>query len=348
MTATASAERNAELIERFKSEYQDYHRISSDRAKQQRKLLLEFGASHDLSTTVAEQVQAQAGEWLASGYHVNTVRKKLNMLRPFFSWAYAARLITPQQYMDIRLVKDPRGSTGSSKPKPYNRMEIIDFWKELDAALPLLPPTGKGSQAIKRHLAGTGLYRKTWRHAMRLQVECAVRLALDLGLRRHEIFALTVDDLHYENEYIVVWGKADPNTGVKEARQVPFTREARDAIRIWLEFRKAVLKPAHDSPWCSCWGSKTHSHPMLERRFNHLLHDAIGERWAWHRFRHTCATNWLRAGADLEVVQRLLGHATLQQTLAYAEILKSDIADKLGRVEDGFALLTGPETANAA
>jgi site-specific recombinase XerD len=339
---------NEEVVARFDREYIQYHRISKERAAQQRRLLLEFGASHDLTATTADQIQHQAGAWLEGGYHVNTVRKKLNMLRPFFSWAYAVKLITAEQYMDIRLVKDPRGSSAAGKPRPYTRMEVIAFWNELDAKLPLNPARGHRSQAIKRFLAGKGPWRNLWRHAMRLQVDCAVRLALDLGLRRHEIFGLKVDDLHYENEYIVVWGKADPHTGEKKVRQVPFTNEARDAIRLWLEFRAHVLKPDHDSPWCSCWGSETYNHPMWERRFNTLLQDVIGPTWTWHRFRHTCATNWLRAGADLEVVQRLLGHATLQQTLAYAEILKSDVAAKLGRVEVDFAALSGPEVADAA
>lgn len=339
---------NSDVVSRFEREYQDYHRISPERAGQQRRLLLEFGDKVALVDATGDDVKQLASEWMTAGLHVNTVRKRLNMLRPFYSWAYAARLITPEQYMDIREVRNPRGSTASSTPKPYTRTEVMALWAEIDRALPLLPEKGRGSQAIKRYLAGRGPWRNLWRHAMRLQVDCGVRLALDMGLRRHEMYALTVDDLHYDNEYVVVYGKADPTTGVKKVRKVPFTAEAREAVRKWLEFRAHVLKPEHDSVWCSCWGSRTFNKPMLEKRFFMLLQKLIGEQWRWHRLRHTCATNWLRAGADLEVVQKLLGHATLQQTLAYAEILESDVATKLGRVEAGFADLSGPEVAGAA
>lgn len=338
---------NEELVERFRVEYQEYHRISKERAKRQRKLLLEFGSSVPLAEATGVNVQQAAAAWLATGLHVNTVRKHLNMLRPFFSWAYAARIITPEQYMDIREVRNPRGASGSTTPNPYTRHEVMALWAGIELRLPLVPAKGPGSQAIKRFLAGKGPWRKVWRHAMRLQVDCAVRLALDLGLRRHEMYALTLQTLHYDNDYIVVYGKADPITGEKQVRQVPFTREAREAVRKWLEFRAYVLTPYHDSVWCSCWGSRTYSHPMLEKRFSMLLQQLIGVEWRWHRLRHTCATNWLRAGAQLEVVQRLIGHATLQQTLAYAEILKSDVAVKLGRVEADFALLSGPEAVDA-
>jgi integrase/recombinase XerD len=43
-----------------------------------------------------------------------------------------------------------------------------------------------------------------------------------------------------------------------------------------------------------------------------------------HMLRHTAATNWVRAGVDLDVVQRLLGHASLASTSAYLHARDED------------------------
>jgi site-specific recombinase XerD len=43
-----------------------------------------------------------------------------------------------------------------------------------------------------------------------------------------------------------------------------------------------------------------------------------------HMFRHTAATNWVRAGVDLDVVQRLLGHAALSSTAVYLHARDED------------------------
>lgn len=327
----------ADAIERFEREYIAYHRITRPRAQQQVKLLRELESRIDGEITEAtfEDFSTFAGT-LVGTYHVNTVRKKLNMIRPFFAWCYAAGLITGDQWLRLKQVKDPRGASSITLPKPYTRKEMIAFWADLERALPLLPTNGVGSQALRRWIQGRGLWARLRRHAMRLQIEAMVKLALHGGLRRAEIFRLKLDDLHYDNEYIVVVGKADPQTGEPKVREVPFTGPMRDAMYTWLEFR-ALLRPTHDSPWLSLWGPDTHANPMTWETFSELLKDQIGGSWTWHRFRHTCATEWLRAGVALETVSTLLGHATLQQTLAYAKIAKSDVARAMGKRESDFS-----------
>jgi site-specific recombinase XerD len=324
-------------IERFEREYIQYHRISAQRGRQQVKLLTELESRVDgtILDVQPSDLQSWAGEWLDSGLHVNTVRKRLNMIRPFYGWAYAAKLITADDWLSLKAVKDPRGATGRTLPNPYSRAELAEFWAALDAKLPMLPKTGRRSQALTRWLRGKGPWANVWRHGMRLQIEAMVRLALDLGLRRAEIFGLSVDDLHYDNEYIVVKGKADPNTGKPKIRQIAFTQAARDAVKEWVEFR-ALLRPSHSAAWL-CLYSRWAANPMRRSRFETLLPETVGEGWRWHRFRHTCATEWLRAGMELENVSTLLGHASLQQTLAYAQILKSDIARQMAKHEGVFA-----------
>jgi site-specific recombinase XerD len=290
---------------------------------------------HDLDTlTPSEFQQWAAGLMADNGYHVNTVRKKMNMVRPFISWAFATGVIDGQEYMRLKAVKNPRGATGTTQPNPYTRQEIQEFWFIFEERWPRNPTQGPRSMAIKRFMQGKGKWQPVYRHAFRLQLLAMVRLALDLGLRAHEIHQLTVNDLHYDNEYIVVKGKSDPNTGEKKVRTVPFTAASRRAITEWVEFR-SMLRPPHDSAWITCY-SKWRLNAMDMGRFEVLLQSSIGEGWRWHRLRHTCATEWLRAGMELETVSRLLGHANLQQTLCYAAITRHDLQRAVNRLEEGF------------
>lgn len=327
-----------DLVEKFRREYQIFNRISDKRAREQRQLLedLRSEIGHDLDTLEAGEFMGWAAGLIADrGYHVNTVRKKMNMIRAFISWAFASGIIDSQRYLQLKAVKHPRGATGLTQPKPYTRGEMEEFWRRFEERWPRLPTSGTGSRAIKRWVTGKGKWRPVWRHAFRLQLLAMVRLALDCGLRAHEIHNLTLNDLHYDNEYIVVWGKADPNTGEKRVREVPFTQATRRAVTEWIEFR-TMMRPPHQSPWVTCY-SRWYLNAMDMGRFEVLLQNTIGQGYAWHRLRHTCATEWLRAGMELETVSRLLGHSNLAQTMCYAQITRYDIQKAVNRYEEKFS-----------
>lgn len=325
------------LIAQFKEEYQDYHRISAKRARQQRELLTELASRLDGRSLVeceASEFQALLSE-LAKTRQPNTVRKLGNMVRPFFNWAYAREMMDHQRWQQLRNVKDPRGATGKSKPKPYSKAELTAFRAKLAERLPLLPQQGRGSRLLDRWIVGKSQYRRVARHAMRLQVEAVVALALHCGLRRAEIFELEPDDLHYDNEYIVVKGKADPNTGEPKYREVPFTEDARQAVKLWLDFRE-LMRPDHARTWLRCYGPIDYADPMTFDRFESLLSSVVEPGWTLHRFRHTFATERLRAGTPLEIVSETLGHSSLEQTRAYAEIVRHDLTRELAKTEQRF------------
>lgn len=329
----------SEITDRFTVQYLEFNNISEGRRKECLRHIsdLESVLEEDgrtLSEITSDDFLTWASLQLGKGLHVNTVRKQMNQLRAFFSWAYTANVITGDQFLRLKTVKNPRGSTGITKPKPYTTEEMEVFWRLLDEKKPYLATQGRGSRAIARWRAGKGPWARVWRHAFRLQLDCMIRLALDLGMRSSEIYNLTVDDIHYDNDYFVVRGKADPTTGEVKIRKVPYTDEARARVYAWLEFR-ALMNPDHDCPWLTCY-AQWRNNPMSKDRFGSLLQDAIGKKWRWHRLRHTCATNWLRAGMELERVSALLGHASLQQTLCYVEIAGGDISKAMARRQAAF------------
>lgn len=327
----------AETIDRFEERYQRYNGLTTQRIRRQQNTLRAFADHAGKTLDVCDS--ADFSSWMSSlvesGLHPNTVRTKGNMIRPFFTWAYQEKIIDAETLMSVKMVKNPKGSSGRTLPKPYTAKDLKRWRKELDARYPLLEDYRIDFWKNGR----TKHYKRVADYSMRLQIEAIVGLALQCGLRRAEIFGCTVDDIHPDNAYVVV----SKGKGGKP-REVPHTKRSREVIGAWLEWREVLLAPhpdqeaaAGDRPWLSLAANQpalTWLKPMLWGRFQELL-TTVGE-WRLHRFRHTCATNWLRAGMDLHVISRLLGHASVNQTLCYAEIVRDDIQRQVEKHEDQF------------
>lgn len=330
------------MLHRFEREYLEPNSISPGRRHQQLVFLRNLAASieHPMAELSAGDVNAFIGSELKRGIHVNTGRKFAGMLRSFASWGGESGLL---QFSDeLQLVRNPRGSTARSKPNPYKMTEIRGLQRAVAEKYPVLPVYGRGSHAIKRLTSGrsTALRRHAWRHARRLQLEAQIALALELGLRRVEIFNSTLPALHYDNAQVVVL-TAKKGPGVIVTRTVPYTTHARQVMQEWLDFRW-LLAPPHDSPWLAlpmqgslgdqvrpmtCWG--------IERALTN-----VGP-WGWHRLRHTAATEWLRAGVPIEKVQVFMGHTSIEQTQAYTKIEDEDVEHAMIAVEGEFARRLG-------
>ncbi len=262
----------------------------------------------------------------------STVAWHLKMVKPFYRWLWQQQAISADDFLRVREVKPPRGaSTGA--PRPYSRKELIEMYAELEARYPYT-----SDLMVTRWRNGTSSVRRqrVRFHIMRVQLEAMIELALVCGLRRVEIYRLSIADCHPDNHYIVVHGKRlDQNPKVRE---VPYPDSTRAAIQAWFRVRVLMAPPQDAGLWLSITGHEPNeglSWPRMTEIMRSFGH------WEFHRLRHTCATERLRAGMSLEHLQKFLGHSNISMTLRYAKLISTDLHKASEAIDADFQRAIG-------
>ena len=149
-----------------------------------------------------------------------------------------------------------------------------------------------------------------------------LELLYGTGMRISELVGLSLRDLVLDEGVVRVFGK-----GSKE-RIVPVGRFAREALAGWLApSGRGALSPAR-------WARRGDAEAVfLNKRGGRLSRQGagtivrrygdkvgLGDRLTPHVLRHSCATHMLDHGADIRVVQELLGHASIATTQVYTKV----------------------------
>lgn len=253
-----------------------------------------LGDAGGLMAAPQEALEAWFADLSRRGLSAATAARRRASVRQFYRFALGEgwRTDNPSRRLDA-----PR--QGRSLPKTLSRDEIEA----------LLAAAGAADSA-----AG-------------LRLIALVEMAYASGLRVSELLALRVEAVRRDPAYLIVRGK-----GGKE-RLAPLNTAAREAIKAWLDARDAARKPgAPDSAWL--FPSHGKSGHLTPRRFAQLLDQAAvlagidPARVSPHVLRHAFATHLLEGGADLRVVQTLLGHADISTTQIYTHVA----TDRLSQV----------------
>jgi len=149
---------------------------------------------------------------------------------------------------------------------------------------------------------------------VRLRDDAVLELLYGSGLRVAELCSLDTGDVDVRRRTITVLGK-----GAKE-RQIPISPPAANAVTAWLETGRAGLANV-DSPPTAMFLNRR-GHRLGPRDVRRLLDRRALSPTHPHALRHSFATHLLDGGADLRVVQELLGHASLQTTQVYTHVSK--------------------------
>jgi integrase/recombinase XerD len=149
-----------------------------------------------------------------------------------------------------------------------------------------------------------------------------LELLYGTGMRISELCGLSLGDLDLEGGLLRVFGK-----GAKE-RVVPVGRHARLAMAAWLAPEgRPRLVPARwarrgdaEAVFLGTRGGRLRRQAAWEVVKHHGERVGLAARLSPHVLRHSCATHLLDHGADVRVVQELLGHASVATTQVYTQV----------------------------
>ena len=150
---------------------------------------------------------------------------------------------------------------------------------------------------------------------VRIRDYAILEVLYSTGIRVSELVGLNLEDINFSNLTLKVLGK-----GRKE-RVVPFGIPARDAIDKYLdESRNKFNSKNINALFLGQRGNR-----LNVRQVRRILNKAMsqienGKEISPHDLRHSAATHMLEAGADLRIVQELLGHSSLATTQKYTHV----------------------------
>lgn len=149
-----------------------------------------------------------------------------------------------------------------------------------------------------------------------------IELLYSCGLRVSELVNLKINDIDLNSKYVRCFGK-----GSKE-RIIPIGDKAKAAIQSYLPEREFVLKKYNLTTKKMLL---TDNGKFVNRQFVYsLIHDRgklIHKNISPHTLRHSFATHLLENGADLRIVQELLGHSDVSTTQLYTHISKKRLKE---------------------
>ncbi|MNK98120.1 Tyrosine recombinase XerD [compost metagenome] len=220
------------------------------------------------------------GHLKQEGYERSTIARRMATLRTYFRFLARERMIAGNPTL------------GLQSPKLNRKLPNFLDWEELQRLLasPDESPRGLRDRALLELLYAT-------------------------GMRVSEIADLSLRQLNWEEAEIRVIGK-----GSKE-RMVLMSEEAMHHLRRYLDTGRPELRPeATDKLFLNRSGK-----PLTSRSIDRMLkayarRAGIAKAISPHTLRHTFATHLLEGGADLRVVQELLGHASLSTTQIYTHV----------------------------
>jgi site-specific recombinase XerD len=242
-------------------------------------------------------LRAYLAELDGRGLARSTVSSRIAALRSFYRFARRQGWVAGDPWAAI---VTPRRS--SRLPRV---MEVEDVERLLDVI-----PGSAG------HAVGTA-WKPGIPQALELRDRAIVECAYAAGLRISEIAAARVADVDMRRGEIRVLGK-----GRKE-RMGMLGGPARDALDAYLGHGRPVLAAAgaDDDALFLGTGGRALTTRGVRKRIDLLVRRAgLPEHTTPHTLRHSFASHLLEGGADLRVVQELLGHASLSTTQVYTHV----------------------------
>lgn len=239
----------------------------------------------DLSSITHLEIRAYLANLQKKGYSRRTIARRIAAIRGFFSYLCRKGILSRNPAESIKIPREGR------KIPPFLREDEV---VSLLQCPPKDTPFGIRDRAI-------------------LEVLYAA------GLRVGELVGLNLDSIDLSTDFVRVRGK-----GAKE-RIVPIGIKAVEALKTYLEYgRPKLASQGEDSLalFLNCNGTRLSKRAIEIMVDKYIEKASIDKNISPHALRHSFATHLLDRGADLRVVQELLGHATVSTTQIYTHMTR--------------------------
>jgi integrase/recombinase XerC len=228
--------------------------------------------------------------WLAAqaagGAARTTLARRTSAVKTFTAWATRRGLIATDPAVRLQL--------------PKARRTLPSVLRQ-DQALDAMAAANSGAQQGD---------------LLALRDRLIVELLYATGIRVSELCGLDIDDVDTSRRLLRVLGKGD------KQRTVPFGEPAQAALTAWLADGRPALATATSGP-ALLLGAR--GRRLDQRQARTVVHQTVAAvdgapDIGPHGLRHSAATHLLEGGADLRIVQELLGHTTLATTQLYTHV----------------------------
>jgi integrase/recombinase XerC len=258
----------------------------------------------------------------------NTVTAYVADVRGFAEWAARAGITDPSAvkrtvirrylaYLTTRQYARRSIARKTASLRRYYQWSVRQQLAPVDPTLGVHTGTGEGRlpRVLDQHDLGELLERPgpdgepDWR---RMMDDAVLEVLYGSGLRVSELCGLDTSSLDLDAAAVVVWGK-----GSKQ-RRVPLSQPSIAALRAWLPIRREVV-PA-DGPEPGALFGNERGRRLTPRDVRRIIDRRSPVPTHPHALRHSFATHLLDGGADLRVVQELLGHRDVATTQRYTHV----------------------------
>ncbi|MCC6232505.1 MAG: tyrosine recombinase [Verrucomicrobiales bacterium] len=281
------------------------------------------------------------------GQSVQTQKTYASMLRRLVAWAGECG-ITEWSQLEFRhlagFLQTERGRRPRYAPEDSARKLAVESLYLEIAAIRAFFRFAVAEGHLKENVAEQLSLPRRWKRLPKAlsgaEVECLLQPTVDAepsdwcdlavlelayasGLRLAELRGVRLEQLHLEAGYVNVVGK-----GNKE-RLVPVGQRAVEVLRRYLEIaRPKLARPGSPSQVFLTSRGTAFSHTALWSRIRRRAVKAgVGKIVTPHMLRHSFATHLLENGADLRVIQEMLGHASISTTQIYTHVTGSRLRD---------------------
>jgi integrase/recombinase XerC len=213
-----------------------------------------------------------------------TVSRKAAALRGYFAWLARRGAVAIDPAARLRA------------PSGRGRLPRVLERAELDTLLDHPPPSAATDDVVRG------------------RDDAVLELLYGCGLRVSELCGLDVGDVDRRNRTVTVVGKGN------RQRRVPVHDRCAEAVERWLRDGRAELSSPESPPEALFLNAR--GRRLGPRDVRRLLDRRAPSPTHPHALRHSFATHLLDGGADLRVVQELLGHASLRTTQVYTHVSK--------------------------